>query len=108
MNKRYDDAYFAGVVDFDTAMEAEYCHTYKSMKDIVNNPRIKDICWLDDIDGTDEIINCTVKENNKDFNVLVAKSLFDYEDFKKWCIDNIDKIWKDERHPNNIRGINYF
>ena len=103
----YNDNFFSRHIPFEEAVEAEYCHTYASLIDCINNLRVKDICWLDDIGGNDEIINCTLNDSDKDFNILVAKSLFDYENFEKWCKKNNGKIWIKDKNAKT-RGIDYF
>lgn len=101
--------HWASYVPFETAVTGEYIHTYGSLIDCIENEKVKDICWLDKIseDSSDEIINCTLKDSNETFNILVPIQLFEYDKFKKWCKDNKEKIWIDDRHKKT-RGIDYF
>ena len=98
---------FATYVPFETAINGEYIHTYESLKDCIDNSRIKNVCWLDESGLADEIINCELEITEESFNILVPKELFNYEDFKKWCQINKNKIWIDGRHTRT-RGIDYF
>ena len=107
---------FESFVDFDTAKTGEYIHTMESAIACMNDPRVIDIAWLDQVDENnpeeDIRINVVYEEDDEDtsegdFNIIIPFDVFDKEKMVDWMKNNRDRVWNGNNPGDKIRGIDY-